>query len=504
MESRRDFLRTAGGAAMLAALADAPWTGGAFADCTGPTVGDAAVVGFRKGIMGEVILPGTAGYADARLLYNRRFSPRPLMIVRAANEEDVARTIAFARGNGMRLATRSGGHSYIGASGGGGVMLDLSLMAGVEAVAAERFRIGAGTRLARVYGDLACAGGWTVPCGSCGSVGFGGIALGGGFGYLQRAHGLTCDRVRAVRVVRADGVAVRASAEEHADLFWALRGGGGGNFGVATEFEVDAVPLTTLRVYGWRWPVADADAVLAHYHALLAADAMPRSTVTAVVFNIDAGAAAPQCLGVMFASGDAAEAAVAKAQLVGPGGVARIAGSDFEYEAATPACNPLEPRGFEYFKAKSSIVSAAPAPGTGTAIAQWIAQRIADPAFSLAEYATVNFLPLRGAVADTAPDATAFPHRLALSEVQYLGYWNQPSPAKEAANLAWLRRMYDDVAPRLSLGGAGCYVNYADDDLADGAWPQLYYGANYPRLQRVKASVDPAGFFRGPQSVRVP
>ena len=82
MESRRDFLRTAGGAAMLAALADAPWTGGAFADCTGPTVGDAAVVGFRKGIVGEVILPGAGGYADARMLYNRRFSPRPLMISR--------------------------------------------------------------------------------------------------------------------------------------------------------------------------------------------------------------------------------------------------------------------------------------------------------------------------------------------------------------------------------------------------------------------------------------
>ncbi len=503
-ESRRAFLRSAGGAAMLAALADASWADRALADCTGPTVGDAAVVGFRKGIVGEVVLPGSAGYADARLLYNRRFSPRPVMIVRAAVEEDVVRTIAFARTNGMRLATRSGGHSYIGASGGGGVMLDLSQMAGVAPIAGARFRIGAGTRLARVYGDLACAGGWTVPSGSCDSVGFAGIALGGGFGYLQRAHGLTCDRVRAVRVVRADGVAVRASAEEHADLFWALRGGGGGNFGVATEFEVDAVPLSTLRVYGWRWPIGEADAVLAHHHALLAADAMPRSTVAAVVFNIDAGAAAPQCVGVLFASGSVAEAQAAKEQLVGAGGVARIAGSDFEYEAPTPACNPLEPRGFDYFKAKSSIVYAPPAPGTGAAIAQWLAQRIADPAFSLAEYASVNVLPLRGAVGDVAPDATAFPHRAALSEVQYLGYWNQPSPAKEAANLAWLRRMYDDVAPRLSLGGAGCYANYADDDLADTAWPQLYHGANYPRLQRVKAAVDPGGFFRGPQSVRLP
>lgn len=501
-------MRTVGGAAMAATLTDVPWVTSALAtpiapDCVGPTVGDAAVVGFRKGIVGSVIFPGDLAYPDARLLYNHRFSPRPLMIVRAANEDDVARTIVFARSNGMRLATRSGGHSYIGASGGNGVMLDLSQMNAVTPMGGAHFRIGAGTRLVKAYGDLACNGGWTLPSGSCDSVGFGGIAQGGGFGYLQRAHGLTCDRVRSVRVVRADGAVVQASGESEADLFWAMRGGGGGSFGVATEFEVEAVALRTIHVLGWRWPIGAGDAALARFHQLIESGAMARNAVAAVVFNVDTGAVAPGCVGVVFSTGTLAEADFAKSQLIGRGGVACVPGSEFAYDAATPACNPNEPTGFAYFKAKSSILYAPPAPDTGATLAQWFAARIADPRFELNEYSTAAFISLHGAVADVAPDATAFPHRRALSEVQFLGYWNTPSPAKEAANLDWLRGMYADVAPRLSGGGSGCYVNYADDELPDSDWPGLYYGANYPRLQAIKRAVDPADFFHGRQSVRV-
>jgi len=503
VESRRTFLRTAGGAAMLAALADAGWTRNALADCAGPTVNDATIIAFRKGIAGEVILPNSAEYASARLLYNRRFSPRPVMIVRALDESDVARTIEFARVNGMRLASRSGGHSYIGASGSNGIVLDLSLMNAVAPLGGASFRIGAGTKLVRAYGELACNGGWTLPCGSCDSVGFAGIALGGGFGYLQREHGLTCDRVRAVRMVRADGVAVRASADSEQDLFWALRGGGGGSLGVATEFEVEAVPRSTLRVVGWRWPLKAADDALARFHELLGCCAMPRNALPIVVFNIDASAATPACLGLVITTGTPKDAKAAKELLVGAGGVPCVAGSDFGYDMPGPTCNPLEPSGFEFYKAKSSIVSAPPAPNAGASIVSWIAARIADPAFTLSEYASVNFLGLRGAVGDVPADATAFPHRAALSEVQYLGYWNQASPQKEAANIAWLRGMYAEVDPLLSIGGAGSYINYADDDLAEGDWQQRAFGANHPRLQQVKRAVDPTDFFRGKQTIRL-
>ena len=500
MDSRRDFLRTAGGAALVAALGDAAWAPLAAADCTGPTINDATAIAFRKGISGEVIFPNSPAYDSARLLYNRRFSPRPLMIVQVASEEDIARTIAFARANGIRLATRSGGHSYIGASGSSGIILDLSRLNDVAPLGGARFRIGAGTRLVRAYGELACSGGWTLPTGSCDSVGFSGIALGGGYGFLQRTHGLTCDRVRSIRVVRADGSAVTATDEQDPDLFWALRGGGGG-FGIATSFEVEAVPLAAIRVLGWTWPVAAGDDALARTHELIATDALPRNSLGAVIFGLDS-VGEPSCVGLVFSTGTPAEHEAAKQLFVGKRGVPRSAGSDFSFEIATPGCNPLEPRGFDSYKAKSSIVYAPPAPDTAARIVEWMRVRAQDPRFDLSEYRSVNFLTLGGAAADIAADATAYPHRQALSEVQYLGYWNTPSPAKEAANLEWMRGMYAEVAPRLSLGGAGCYANYADDDLAESAWPQLYYGANYPRLQAVKRAVDPTDFFRGRQTVR--
>lgn len=507
LDSRRDFLRTAGGAALLSALGDQAMLSAARADalpCAGATVSTPSLAALRKGLAGELILPADAAYESARLLYNRRFSPRPTMIVRAANEADVARTIAFARDSGIRLATRSGGHSYIGASGGGGIVLDLRALNTVTPLGGARFTIGAGTRLVRVYGDLACNGGWTLPCGSCDSVGFGGIALGGGFGYLQRTHGLTCDRVRAVRVVDADGAIRVASPESEPDLYWALRGGAGGSFGVATAFEVEAVPLATIRVLGWRWPLSAADDALARFHELIATDTMPRHTLGAVVFNIDAGAAAPACLGLVFSTGSVSDVAAAKAQLVGAGGVPAIPGSEFAFDASSPVCDPLEPRGFEYYKAKSSIVYAPPAPDAAATIIDWMGRRIADPRFALNEYASVAILSLGGAVSDVGADATAFPHRAALSEVQYLGYWTAPSAAKERANVDWLRGMYAAVSPRLSLGGTGCYANYADDDLGESEWPTCYFGANYPRLQQVKQAVDPTDFFRGLQSIRLP
>jgi hypothetical protein len=222
-----------------------------------------------------------------------------------------------------------------------------------------------------------------------------------------------------------------------------------------------------------------------------------------VVFNINAAAAQPACLGLVVTTGSPKQAQAAKELLVGTSGVPRVAGSDFGYDMPGPTCNPLEPSGFEFYKAKSSIVTAPPASDTGARIASAMSARIASPEFSLDEYATVNFLGLRGAVADIAPDATAFPHRGALSEVQYLAYWNLASRQKEVANLAWMRAMYADVDPRLSLGGAGCYINYADDDLAEGVWQQRAFGLNHPRLQQVKRAVDPADFFRGKQTIRL-
>jgi hypothetical protein len=149
------------------------------------------------------------------------------------------------------------------------------------------------------------------------------------------------------------------------------------------------------------------------------------------------------------------------------------------------------------------MVFAAPAPDTGSQIAQRILERNADARFSAADYGSVSILTLGGAVGDRAPDATAFRHRNAHLEVQFYAALQQPGAANTATNDAWLRGTYEAISPRLSLGGSGGYVSYADDDLPDDVWPTHYWGSNYPRLQATKRRVDPTDFFRGRQTVRL-
>jgi FAD/FMN-containing dehydrogenase len=500
---RRSFLRSAGGALAAGAALGGSAASRAFADCAGATVGDGAISRFRSRISGQVILPADLPYGSARLVYNRRFDPYPVAIVRAASESDVARTIEFARTNGIRLAVRSGGHSYIGASGGDGIVLDMGAMSGIAPLGGANFRIGTGARLHRVYSELHCTSGMTLPCGSCDTVGFGGIAQGGGFGYLQREHGLTCDRVRAVRVVLADGTVTDASPDGDDDLFWALRGGGGGSFGVATHFDVEAVPFATIRVVGWYWPLAAADEVLAHFHAVAASGDLPPNATAALVFNRPSAAMrTPQCLGLVFCTGGAAAAEAAASLFHGRGGVRRTPGLGFAYDAETPACDPAEVTEASRYRAKSSMVFAAPAADTGSVLRERLLARVQDERVSASDYASVNFLTFGGAAGALAPDATAFRHREAVLEVQYLAYVGSPGSEANAANDAWIRSTFAEVSPRLSLGGRGGYVNYADEDLPESEWPAYYWGGNYARLQATKRRVDPHDVFRGRQTVR--
>ena len=504
MIGRRQFTRAGLGLAAAVAASGRAAAGGVD-PCVGAVLGDASVRRFRSRIAGEVILPADPGFDAARLLYNRRFDSRPIAIIRPSSEADIARTIEFARTNGIGLVVRSGGHSYIGASGGSGLVLDLRSMAGVAPLGEGWFRIGAGTQLQHVYGELACggAGAWTLPCGSCPTVGFGGIAQGGGFGYLQRMHGLTCDRVRSARVVLADGRAVDAGPDGDAELLWALRGGGGGSFGVVTTFDVEAVPYATILVSGWRWPLALAEEALSLFWSACADPAAPRSVTTALVFDLpSASLANPQCTVVLFASGSASDEAWVRSRLSGPGGIPAVPGSLFGYEAPSPACDPNANPGREHYRAKSAMVSAAPATGTGAAIREWMLARVADPVLDLGDHATINFLSLGGAVADLAAGETAFVHRSARMECQFLGYAIGDRPAAFEANARWIRGCYADVAPGLATGGAGCYTNYADGDLAEEEYPGLYWGGNYARLQSVKRRVDPDHAFKGRQTVR--
>ncbi|MFE2757028.1 FAD-binding oxidoreductase, partial [Actinosynnema sp. NPDC059335] len=254
--SRRDVLRWAGAAVAA---------GGAAGAAEG--VAEARPVRWdrlRARLAGELLLPGDDGYDTARLPFNSLFDHhRPAAIARCARPEDVQRCLEEARRSDLRVAARGGGHSYAAYSTPDrGLVVDLGPMNRIEVRPDGTAVVGAGARLGDVYAALAAAG-RCLPLGNCPSVGVAGLTLGGGLGWLQRSYGLTCDWLRAARVVTVDGRLVTASADREPDLFWALRGGGGGNFGVVTSFEFATAPVPeVLTVFRIRFPAGSAADVL--------------------------------------------------------------------------------------------------------------------------------------------------------------------------------------------------------------------------------------------------
>ncbi|MGH9300024.1 MAG: FAD-binding oxidoreductase, partial [Acidimicrobiales bacterium] len=207
------------------------------------------------------MLPSSASYEVDCESYNPVFDgARPKAIAYVAVSSDVSEMVAFARAHGLLLSVRSGGHSYGGWSTGPGLVVDVSLMNGVSvaAGAAPAASIGAGARLVDLYANCG-AKGLSVPGGSCPSVGVAGLALGGGLGVLDRRYGLTCDNLTSIDIVLASGEQVTCDARSHPDLFWALRGAGGGSFGVVTGFRANAHPIGDLAIFTlvWDWSAAE-------------------------------------------------------------------------------------------------------------------------------------------------------------------------------------------------------------------------------------------------------
>ena len=217
----------------------------------------------------RLLRPDHGAYDEARQVWNGMISHRPAVIARVESTDDVVAALALARAEGLPVSIRGGGHNVAGlAVGDGSLVVDLSAMSSVSVDPdARRARVGGGAR----WGDLdaaAQAHGLATPGGVVSETGVAGLTLSGGLGWLRRKHGLSCDALRAATVVTADGRVVRASADEHADLFWGLRGGGG-NFGVVTEFEFELFPLgPTVATTVGIWPIGQAAAVLREFRAL--------------------------------------------------------------------------------------------------------------------------------------------------------------------------------------------------------------------------------------------
>jgi FAD/FMN-containing dehydrogenase len=513
--SRRQFLRAAGVGAVAALAGCADHTRERATPTTVPptTVTPSTAVpapadweALARTLHGELLRPQDPAYDYARRLYNTRFDGvRPEAVARCVDVDDVRACVAFAAQGSVPLAVRSGGHSYAGWSTGPGLVVDVSPIDTIE-LSGDRLVVGAGARLVDVYAQAA-EGGMGVPAGSCPTVGVTGLTLGGGLGVLTRAWGLTCDNLIEAVVVTSDAHARTCDARREPDLFWALRGGGGGNFGVVTSLTLRARPAGSMTTFFLRWPwnrahdvvrawqgwVASApDALWANCHLLAQPAGTPRLAVNGL-FVGTVSELGPQLdrLATMVGTPASTRTVSAKTFL---GAMLTMAGcadssvAECHLRGTTPE-GTLER---ETYAAKSHVIATAMGDAAIGALVDGVNRRQGTGGAG-----GVLLDALGGAVDALASDATAFPHRGALAVAQYIASWSPLAPPSTAEqSIAWLRSYRHSMVPHL---GNRAYVNYIDPDLTD--WPAAYYGDNYARLQKVKATYDPDGLFVFPQAI---
>jgi FAD/FMN-containing dehydrogenase len=429
----------------------------------------------RTKLTGGLLRPGVDGYDAARRAFNPLFDGNnPVAVAKVSTVEDVQATLQAAAGR-VTLAARSGGHSYAGYSlPESGLVVDVSGLNKVD-VQGTTAVIGAGANLKDVYAGLARAG-RALPAGSCPTVGIAGLTLGGGIGVLARKYGLTCDHLRSAQVVTGDGKLLTASASSEPDLFWALRGGGGGNFGVVTEFTFETDPAPDLTVFSLRFPAGSAAGVLGAWQQWIAA--MPPELWANLVLS---GGSPVQCrVGGCYVGGAA--------------GLNTLLNNLTTNAGARPTQRTVKSldylgamKYFEGSSARQSFVASSRIITTPVDAAKVVALADGRPGMDLL------IDGLGGKVAEPAKDATAFWHRDALASVQIYA----PATAKTRAKVT--QSVGDVVAGLAAAGAGGGYVNYIDPALPD--WKTAYYGDNAKRLQDVAKKYDPDNVFRFGQSV---
>jgi FAD/FMN-containing dehydrogenase len=437
---------------------------------------------------GDVIGPGNARYPSARVLWDTRFDGlKPRAVAYCASSADVERIVSWAQSERIHIVPRSGGHSYAGYSSGNGVVVaDVSRLHKVQ-VSGARATVGAGTSLIGVYAALAKRG-VTIPGGSCPTVGIAGLALGGGIGYSARRFGTTADNVTRLQIVTAARELIVCDASHHADLFWACRGGGGGNFGAVTELTFATHPVSTVSTYSIEWPWAQAAQALAAWQQFAphAPDAL-FSVIDLIATDPSVPGSRAHVVSAGQYFGPESDLASLLQPLTSVGAPIRVATQTLDYLDAVlhwagcrDAASCTEPR--SAFTAKSDYVAAPLSPAAIATLVDAVSARQGQGRGAL-------YLDASGGAINRVPKAaTAFVHRDALFSIQYTSV---------GGSAAWLTSLYAQMRPYVS---GFAYQNYIDPQLH--TWAHAYYGANLPRLQAIKRKVDPHGFFRFAQSIR--
>lgn len=447
----------------------------------------------RDHIRGDVLLPGEPAFEAAyRPVAPRFHHVRPRAVVRCVADADVAVTLAFARSAGLPLAIRSGGHSFEGASTTEGLLLDVSRMDAVLVPSGGgRVRVGGGARLGVVYDALVPAG-LTLPAGCGADVGVAGLTLGGGFGVLGRAYGLTCDALVAARVVLADGRVVDCDDELEPELFWALRGGGNGTLGVVTQLVFTPVPAPAMTSFHLTWEPEHTAAVVAAWLAW-APDAPDTMAASLVVSTAADPALMPvtSVFGAAHGSPDGDLALLdAFADRVGepPATRSHQHGSHRDTKRLLAALEvhgtPRRPDAHTH--SRSEFFVRPLSPDTVDAL---LAHLTTDR--RPGEERALAFTPWAGAYNRVAPDATAFPHRTQRFLLEHaVGVAAGAGAGERTAARDWLDASFALTRP---YGSGGAYPNFPDPNLDDPA--RAYFGANAERLRAAIRAYDPDGVF---------
>jgi FAD/FMN-containing dehydrogenase len=443
-----------------------------------------SVDALRGTLSGEVVTPADAAYDLVRQVHNGMIDKRPAVIVRCQNTADVVDAVKFAREHHLEISVRGGGHNVAGrAVTDGGLMIDVQTMKGVHVDPVSR-RVQAQAGLTwKEYNRATAAYGLATTGGVVSTTGIAGLTLGGGLGWLMGKYGMAVDNVRAVEIVDADGQIRTADDQQNPDLFWALRGGGG-NFGVATSFEYDAHPVST--IYGGliAFALPDAPKVWEFFGDFSAESSDELVTMMAMVHAPD-GSGHKICAIGMCHCGDLAEGETAATAIRGAANPIMDVLGPLPYPIQNTLLDAGFPKGARNYWKSAYFKDITPE--TVALMVEWFERTPSTMTGMVIEH-------FHGAVTRVPATATAFPHREPGYNLVITGVW--PDAHDDDGNIAWVRNTFGALAPHVA---DSVYVNYLGDD--DTSRVQAAYGPCWERLQQVKRSYDPGNVFHLNQNI---
>ncbi len=463
-------------------------------------IDEAKLQELQAGFRGRLLRPGDPGYDQARQVYNGMFDRRPALIARCRATADVIDAVNFARETDLLIAVRGGGHNVAGNSMcDGGIVIDLAEM---SAVHVDRKNQTVRAQGGATWGDMdreTQAFGLATPGGIVSTTGIAGLTLNGGLGWLRSKHGLSCDNLVSAEVVTASGELVTASATENADLFWALRGGGG-NFGVVTSFEFKAHPVGPIVAAAIPfYPMKDAAGIIRQWREF--AESAPEEISTACVMwtmpNVEAlppeirGQAVCITAGVYAGPADLGEAALKPLRGFAP--LLFDMSGQMPFRGVNSSFDPFFPK-------------------DGTIRSYWksvYADQLSDAAIDIcvdrmmnrtSSYALMNIPHFGNAVRRVKPDETAFATRTSPYMISIDANWTDPSDDGKR-HIAWARDCWDRLQPHSTGAQYLSFSGFEESTNAENVVKSAY-GTNYDRLAQIKAKYDPDNIFRMNQNIK--